>query len=124
MPREKKRLFDIFIKEVIFDGERMMIILKTTDEPEPPERKGFSETESQAEGERKKKIEKSGDKEKSRAAYGLFRKRFETLPFGDLIGTRTRVYAVRGRRLNRLTIRPSFNCLCSIAYFSFESNCF
>ena len=26
---------------------------------------------------------------------------------GDLIGTRTRVYAVRGRRLNRLTIRPS-----------------
>ena len=60
-----------------------MIILKTTDEPEPPERKGFSETESQAEGERKKKIEKSGDKEKSRAAYGLFRKRFETLPFGE-----------------------------------------
>ena len=115
---EKKRLFDMFIKEVIFDGERMLIVLKTTDEPEPPERKGFSETETQAEDEREKKIEKS------RAAYGLFRKRFETLPFGDLIGTRTRVYAVRGRRLNRLTIRPLFNCLCSIAYFSFESNCF
>ena len=115
---EKKRLFDMFIKEVIFDGERMLIVLKTTDEPEPPERKGFSETETQAEDEREKKIEKS------RAAYGLFRKRFEILPFGDLIGTRTRVYAVRGRRLNRLTIRPLFNCLCSIAYFSFESNCF
>ncbi len=101
-----------------------MIVLKTRDEPEPPERKGFSETEAQAVDERKKKIEKSGDKEKSRTVYRLFRKRFETLPFGDLIGTRTRVYAVRGRRLNRLTIRPSFNCLCSIAYFSFESNCF
>lgn len=107
---EKKRLFDMFIKEVIFDGERMLIVLKTTDEPEPPERKGFSETETQAEDEREKKIEKS------RAAYGLFRKRFETLPFGDLIGTRTRVYAVRGRRLNRLTTRPfvSFVC-CSLA---------
>lgn len=75
---EKKRLFDMFIKEVIFDGERMLIVLKTTDEPEPPERKGFSETETQAEDEREKKIEKS------RAAYGLFRKRFETLPFGEL----------------------------------------
>ena len=48
----------------------------------------------------------------------------DLLADGDLIGTRTRVYAVRGRRLNRLTIRPLFNCLCSIAYFSFESNCF
>ena len=74
---EKKRLFDMFIKEVIFDGERMLIVLKTTDEPEPPERKGFSETETQAEDEREKKIEKS------RAAYGLFRKRFEILPFGE-----------------------------------------
>ena len=51
---EKKRLFDMFIKEVIFDGERMLIVLKTTDEPEPPERKGFSETETQVEDERKK----------------------------------------------------------------------
>ena len=30
----------------------------------------------------------------------------ELFVVGDLIGTRTRVYAVRGRRLNRLTIRP------------------
>ena len=44
--------------------------------------------------------------------------------FGDLIGNRTRVYAVRGRRLNRLTIRPGLNCLCSISYFSFQGNCF
>ena len=51
---EKKRLFDMFIKEVIFDGERMLIVLKTTDEPELPERKGFSETETQVEDERKK----------------------------------------------------------------------
>ena len=44
--------------------------------------------------------------------------------FGDLIGNRTRVYAVRGRRLNRLTIRPWLICLCSIAYFFFQGNCF
>lgn len=48
----------------------------------------------------------------------------DLLADGDLIGNRTRVYAVRGRRLNRLTIRPCLNCLCSISYFSFQGNCF
>ena len=49
---------------------------------------------------------------------------FFVYPNGDLIGNRTRVYAVRGRRLNRLTIRPWLICLCSIAYFFFQGNCF
>lgn len=48
----------------------------------------------------------------------------DLLADGDLIGNRTRVYAVRGRRLNRLTIRPWLICLCSIAYFFFQGNCF
>lgn len=34
-----KRLFDVFIKEVIFDGERFLIIMKTTDEPLDPEKR-------------------------------------------------------------------------------------
>lgn len=33
-----KRLFDVFIKEVIFDGERFLIVMKTTNEPLDPER--------------------------------------------------------------------------------------
>ena len=92
-----KRLFDVFIHEVIFDGERFLIVMKTTDEPLDPE-----------------------ERQKEKAT----RKKFELLRFGDLIGNRTRVYAVRGRRLNRLTIRPGLNCLCSISYFSFQGNCF
>ena len=32
-----KRLFDVFIHEVIFDGERFLIVMKTTDEPLDPE---------------------------------------------------------------------------------------
>ena len=96
----KKALFDLFIKEVIFDGDRFLIVMKTTDDLDTD-----------------KSVQKDTKKE-------TIRKKFELLRFGDLIGTRTRVYAVRGRRLNRLTIRPLFNCLCSIAYFSFESNCF
>ena len=74
-----KRLFDVFIHEVIFDGERFLIVMKTTDESLDPE-----------------------ERQKEKAT----RKKFELLRFGDLIGTRTRVYAVRGRRLNRLTMRP------------------
>lgn len=92
-----KRLIDVFVEEVIFDGTRFLIVMKTTDEPLDPEKR---------------------QKEKAT------RKEFELLRFGDLIGNRTRVYAVRGRRLNRLTIRPNLNCLCSISYFSFQGNCF
>ena len=77
-----KRLFDVFIHEVIFDGERFLIVMKTTDEPLDPE-----------------------ERQKEKAT----RKKFELLRFGDLIGNRTRVYAVRGRRLNRLTMRPYSN---------------
>ena len=35
------------------------------------------------------------------------------LVFYDLTGNRTRVYAVRGRRLDRLTIRPFFSFFCA-----------
>ena len=34
-----KRLFDAFIYEVIFDGERFLIVMKTTDEPLDPEKR-------------------------------------------------------------------------------------
>ncbi len=33
-----KRLFDVFIREVIFDGERFLIVMKTTNEPLDPEK--------------------------------------------------------------------------------------
>ncbi len=41
------------------------------------------------------------------------------LVFYDLTGNRTRVYAVRGRRLDRLTIRPffSFSVLISDSFY-------
>ena len=51
-----KRLFDVFIHEVIFDGERFLIVMKTTDEPLDPE-----------------------ERQKEKAT----RKKFEVLPFGD-----------------------------------------
>lgn len=75
----KKALFDLFIKEVIFDGVSFLIIMKTTDEPE----------------------NEIADKKKE-----VNQKVFGLLPFGDLAGNRTRDCAVRGRRLNRLTTRP------------------
>ena len=52
-----KRLFDVFIHEVIFDGERFLIVMKTTDEPLDPE-----------------------ERQKEKAT----RKKFELLPFGEL----------------------------------------
>ena len=54
-----KRLFDVFIKEVIFDGERFLIIMKTTNEPLDSEK---------------------GQKEEAT------RKKFELLRFGDPCG--------------------------------------
>ena len=51
-----KRLFDVFIKEVIFDGERFLIVMKTTNEPLDPE---------------------NGQKEEAT------RKKFELLRFGE-----------------------------------------
>lgn len=74
-----KRLFDAFIHEVIFDGERFLIVMKTTDEPLDPEKRQKEEAT---------------------------RKKFELLRFGDPIGNRTRVTAVKGRCLDRLTIGP------------------
>ena len=55
-----KRLFDVFIHEVIFDGERFLIVMKTTDEPLDPE-----------------------ERQKEKAT----RKKFELLRFGDPNGT-------------------------------------
>ena len=64
-----KRLFDVFIKEVIFDGERFLIIMKTTDEPLNP------------------------NKEQKEEAI---RKKFELLRFGDPYGIRTHITTVKG----------------------------
>ena len=73
--KNMKRQFDVFIKEVIFDGERFLIIMKTTDEPLDPEKRQKEEAT---------------------------RKKFELLRFGDPIGIRTRVTAVKGRCLRPL----------------------
>lgn len=54
-----KRLFDVFIDEVIFDGERFLIIMKTTDKPLDPEKRQKEEAT---------------------------RKKFELLRFGDPCG--------------------------------------
>ncbi len=64
-----KRLFDVFIKEVIFDGERFLIVMKTTNEPFDPEK---------------------GQKEEAT------RKKFELLRFGDPCGNRTHDTTVKG----------------------------
>lgn len=74
-----KRLFDVFIHEVIFDGKRFLIIMKTTDKPFDPEKRQKEEA---------------------------IRKKFELLRFGDPKEIRTPVAAVRGRSLNRLTMGP------------------
>lgn len=52
----KKALFDLFIKKVIFDGERFLIIMKTTDDPDES---------------------KNGEKKEA------IRKKFELLRFGE-----------------------------------------
>lgn len=59
--KNMKRLFDVFIKEVIFDGERFLIIMKTTDEPLDL---------------------------KKRQKEEAIRKKFELLRFGELPETR------------------------------------
>ena len=64
-----KRLFDAFIYEVIFDGERFLIVMKTTDEPLDPEKRQKEEAT---------------------------RKKFELLRFGDPNGTRTHDFTVKG----------------------------
>ena len=74
-----KQLFDVFIKEVIFDGERFLIIMKTTDEPLDPEKRQKEEAT---------------------------RKKFELLRFGDPDGNRTHDTTVKGWCLNRLTTGP------------------
>ena len=71
-----------------------------------------------------KNAQNSPKKRKNTQKRSVCLRSFFVYPNGDLIGNRTRVYAVRGRRLNRLTIRPGLNCLCSISYFSFQGNCF
>ncbi len=74
-----KRLFDVFIREVIFDGERFLIVMKTTNEPLDPEKEQKEEAT---------------------------RKKFELLRFGDPDGNRTHDTTVKGWCLNRLTTGP------------------
>lgn len=71
-----KRLFDVFIHEVIFDGERFLIVMKTTDEPLDPEK---------------------GQKEEAT------RKKFELLRFGDPPEIRTPDHRIKSAVLYRLS---------------------
>lgn len=77
----KKMLFDTFIKKIIFDGERVLIEMKTTDEPERIEENGEENDENGEE------LGKNGKKKTSKKAT---RKKFELLSFGDPAGNRTR----------------------------------
>ena len=83
---KRKKLFDALIKEIIFDGEKYLIVLKTSNMPNNPT------TDEQ--------------KEKSRAECDELRTRFETLRFGDPDGNRTHDTTVKGWCLNRLTTGP------------------
>ena len=60
---KRKKLFDAVIKEIIFDGEKYLIVLKTSHMPD------YSTTDEQ--------------KEKSRTECDEFHTRFETLRFGE-----------------------------------------
>ena len=66
-----KKLFDTLIKEIIFDGEKYLVILKTSNMPD------YQATDEQ--------------KEKSRVECDELRTRFETLRFGDPYGNRSEV---------------------------------
>ena len=83
---KRKKLFDTLIKEIIFDGEKYLIVLKTSNIPD------YHATAEQ--------------KEKSRTECDELRTRFETLRFGDSKGNRTPVTTVKGWCLNRLTMEP------------------
>lgn len=72
----KKMLFDLFIKEVIFDGERFLIVMKTTDDPDD---------------------EKKGEKNEAT------RKKFELLRFGDPPEIRTPDHRIKSAVLYRLS---------------------
>ena len=167
-----KRLFDVFIKEVIFDGERFLIVMKTTNEPLDPEKRQKEEaTRKKFELLRfgdpigyppkprrgplggasgfalartlrlRRSIERPKQKAQLEKTPSGIRRNPEGVPsaerraspsrepfgfaaplsdqnkkhslkscafcFGDPIGTRTRVTAVKGRCLNRLTMGPS-----------------
>ena len=65
---KRKKLFDTLMKEIIFDGESYLIVLKTCNIPD------YSPDDEQ--------------KEKSRIECDELRARFETLSFGDLENTR------------------------------------
>lgn len=73
---KRKKLFDALIKEIIFDGEKYLIVLKTSNMPDYPT------TDEQ--------------KEKSRAECDELRTRFETLRFGDTqVNKMNKVYIIR-----------------------------
>ena len=104
----KKRLIETFVKEVIFDGVNVLIVLRTvnsTDAAKELKANSLVNPRGRAgkgDGERfYLKSERISQKNESQTE-----KRFSLALSGDLTGIRTRVYAVRGRRLNHLTIRP------------------
>lgn len=86
---KRKKLFDTFIKEIIFDGERYLIVLKTCNIPNNPT------TDEQ--------------KAKSRAECDKLRTRFETLRFGEPIAMNI--------ELNCLRPISEFACMRNIRIF-------
>ena len=105
----KKRLFDLFVKEVIFDGKNVLIVLRTYKGAEVtkalqenslvnPRKAG--RTNEYGEG---LTLEENGVKK----VLNQTCKRFSLELFGDPYGTRTHVTTVKGWCLNRLTMGPS-----------------
>ena len=104
----KKRLFDLFVKEVIFDGKNILIVLriykgaevtKALQENSLVNPKKAGRTNEYGEG---LTLEENGVKK----ILNQTCKRFGLELFGDPNGTRTHVTTVKGWCLNRLTMGP------------------
>ena len=129
----KKRLFDLFVKEVIFDGKNVLIVLRTY--------KGAEVTKALQENSlvNPKKAGRTNEygEELTIEENGVKKilnqtcKRFSLELFGDPYGTRTHVTTVKGWCLNRLTNGPDcarfalyyktcFPCVCMVAAMRFE----
>ena len=104
----KKRLFDLFIKEVIFDGKNVLIVLRTY--------KGAEVTKALQENSlvnptKAGRTNECGE-ELTLKENGVKKilnqtcKRFGLELSGDPYGTRTHVTTVKGWCLNRLTMGP------------------
>ena len=112
----KKRLFDLFVKEIIFDGKNVLIVLRTY--------KGAEVTKALQENSlvNPKKAGRTNEcgEELTIEENGVKKvlnqtcKRFGLELFGDPNGTRTHVTTVKGWCLNRLTKGPSLAIFCHL----------